>query len=506
MLVSMTRATIGDSAILGLDIDQIVEELRRLGSDHQAVEAKSAAGGMPKSIASTISAFANTPGGGTIVLGLDESTGFTPTKLVQPAALAGGLASIARQGVHPPVQATIGEFPFESQRLVVAQIAEIDLALKPCRVVSTRKAYLRVGDGDYELSQLEEDAFVVARSRRRFDEDPVLDTGVADLDSDRVNAFLSNVRAAVPPLRRFDDMKVLLKMGVLTKEGVATVAGLIALGEYPQQYLPAVSVRAALLPAGRSIGHVRVLDDATFNGPIASIVEDTVAWVNKNSRNEIVEDRTAGRVFDQTWPPLAAVRELVANAVVHRDLAPWSGGRAIELRMSAENFRITNPGGLYEVSVAALGRIDITSARNRRLIELSRYVQTTDGRVVEALASGIPTVFAELNKAGLPAPRFFDNGISFTAVIDARRQKIPPSAPTPVNDVPPALQAVLDVLADSSADVNEISHRLDVTAASVAKRLQRLKRLGLIVSDGGSGRRTTYHRARPSHVDTTGKF
>lgn len=277
------------------------------------------------------------------------------------------------------MQATIDEVPFEGRRLVIARITEMDLALKPCRVAGTRKAYLRVGDGDYELSQLEEDAFVVARSRRRFDEDPIPGTGVADLDSDRMNEFLANARAAVPTLRRFDDMKVLLKMGVLTKDGVATVAGLIALGEYPQQYLPAVSVRAALLPTGRSIGNVRVLDDATFNGPIASIVEDTVAWVAKNSRNEIVEDRLAGRVFDQTWPPLAAVRELVANAVVHRDLAPWSGGRAIELRMSAENFRITNPGGLYEVSVTALGRIDLTSARNRRLIDLCRYRPPTAG-------------------------------------------------------------------------------------------------------------------------------
>jgi ATP-dependent DNA helicase RecG len=501
------RSTTGDSAVLGFDIGRIVEDLRRLGSDHQAVEAKSAAGGMPRSIASTISAFANTPGGGTIVLGLDESTGFKPTKLAQPAALVGGLASIARQGVDPPVQASIDEVPFEGQRLVVARITEMDLTLKPCRVAGTRKAYLRVGDGDYELSQLEEDAFVVARSRRRFDEDPIPGTGIADLDADRLNEFLANARAAVPTLRRFDDMKVLLKTGVLTTEGVVTVAGLIALGEYPQQYLPAVSVRAALLPAGRTIGNVRVLDDATFNGSIASIVEDTVAWVTKNSRNEIVEDRLAGRVFDQTWPPLAAVRELVANAVVHRDLAPWSGGRAIELRMSAENFRITNPGGLYEVSVTALGRIDLTSARNRRLIDLCRYVQTTDGRVVEALATGIPTVFAELTKAGLPAPRFFDNGISFTAIIDTHRDEITPATPTritEITDVPPALQALLDVLANSSADVNEISHRLGATTASVAKRLQRLKRLGLIVSDGGSGRHTTYHRSGQTRIDTTG--
>lgn len=496
----MTQSAIDGPAIPGLDIDRLVGELRGLGSDHQAVEAKSAEGGMPKSIASTISAFANTPGGGTIVLGLDESAGFTPVKLTQPAALVGGLASIVRQGVHPPVQATVGEFLFEGRPLVVARIAELDLALKPCRVAGTRKAYLRVGDGDYELSQLEEDAFVVARSRRRFDEDPVPDTGIGDLDADRVNSFLSNARAAIPTLRRFDDIKVLLKMGVLTKDGYATVAGLIALGEYPQQHLPAVSVRAALLPVGRTIGNVRALDDATFNGPVATIIEDAVAWVRKNSRNEIVEDRATGRVFDQTWPPLTAIRELVANAVVHRDLAPWSGGRAIELRMTAENFRITNPGGLYEVSVAALGRIDITSARNRRLIELCRYVQTTDGRVVEALASGIPTVFAELNTAGLPPPRFFDNGISFTAVIEARRREIPPTAPTRANDVPPALQAVLDVLTEAPADVSEISGRLDVAPASVAKRLQRLKRLGLIVSDGGSGRPTTYHRARRTHT------
>lgn len=500
----MPGPIVGDSAVVDFDIDRVVEDLRRVGSDQQAVEAKSAAGGMPKSIASTISAFANTPGGGTIVLGLDESAGFKPTKLNQPAALVGGLASIARQGVDPPVQATVGEVPFEGRRLVVARITEMDLALKPCRVTSTRKAYLRVGDGDYELSQLEEDALVVARSRRRFDEDPIPGTGIADLDLDRVHEFLTNARTAIPTLRKFDDTKVLLKMGVLTGDGAATVAGLIALGEYPQQYLPAVSVRAALVPAGRSIGNVRVLDDATFNGPIASIVEDTVAWVTKNSRNEIVEDRSAGRVFDQTWPPLGAVRELVANAVVHRDLAPWSGGRAIELRMSAETFRITNPGGLYEVSVTALGRIDLTSARNRRLIDLCRYVQTTDGRVVEALATGIPTVFAELTKAGLPAPRFFDNGISFTAIIDGRQDEKPPATTTPIASVPPALQAVLDVLADSSADVKEISNRLDATPASVAKRLQRLKALGLIVTNGGSGRHTTYNRSVRTHIDTPG--
>lgn len=485
----------GEGAILGLDIDAVVREMRRVGTDGQAIEAKSAAGGMPSSIASTVSAFANTPGGGVIILGLDERSGFSVARLTKPSDLVSGLASIARQSVEPPVQMAVVELRFEGEPLVVARVHEIDVTLKPCRVVGSRRAYLRVGDGDYELSRIEEDAFVVARARRRFDEDPIPGSGVADLDRDRVNAFLASARSSVPALNPFDDAKVLLKMGVLTQEGLATVAGLIALGEYPQQHLPAVSIRAALLPAGRSVGNARFLDDATFNGSIASMVEDAIRWVNKNSRNEIVEDRERGRVFNQTWPPLSAVRELVANAIVHRDLAPWSGGRAIELRMSSEMFRITNPGGLYEVSIASLGSINLTSARNRRLVEICRYVATEDGRVVEALATGIPTVIADLAKAGLPSPQFFDNGLSFTAIINARpghETSVFTAAQTAASKVPPRLQAVIDLLGTTSCDVNEVAANLGISVASAAQRLYRMRKLGLVVSDGGRGQATTY--------------
>jgi ATP-dependent DNA helicase RecG len=481
-------------AMIGLDIDEIVNELRRLGTDTLSVEVKGAAGGMPESIATTLSAFANTPGGGLVILGLDERSGFSVTRLPKPSELASALASIGRQALDPPVQLRVAEVPFEGKRLVVARVAEADVALKPCRLVRNRKAYLRVGDGDYELSRIEEEAFVVARSHRPFDEEAVPGSEVADLDSRRVDDFLTNVKSSIAALSRFEDSEILLKMGVITKEGVVTVAGLIALSEYPQQFLPAVSVRAALIPAGRTIGHVRALDDATFNGPIALMIEEAVNWVKKNSRTEIMDDRERGRVFNQTWPPQAAVRELVANAIVHRDLAPWSRGRVIELRMSSEEFRITNPGGLYGVTMAALGTIDLTSARNRRLVELCRYVTTSDGRAVEAIASGIPTVFAELSAASLPGPQFLDNGISFTAKIRGREVSERWVSQPEVN-VPPGLQAVIEFLGSSSANVREIGGGLGISAASAAQRLHRLRSLGLVTSDGGSGLPTTYRVA-----------
>lgn len=45
---------------------------------------------------SSLSALTNLPGGGTIVLGLDERTGFRPVRLADPQAPKQGLATKAR--------------------------------------------------------------------------------------------------------------------------------------------------------------------------------------------------------------------------------------------------------------------------------------------------------------------------------------------------------------------------------------------------------------------------
>jgi hypothetical protein len=60
----------------------------------------------------------------------------------------------------------------------------------------------------------------------------------------------------------------------------------------------------------------------------------------------------------------------------------------------------------------------LTSARNRRLIEICKHVRTADGNVVEAIASGIPATLASLRDAGISDPRFFDQGLIFTVTLD----------------------------------------------------------------------------------------
>jgi ATP-dependent DNA helicase RecG len=99
-----------------------------------------------------------------IILGLDEATGFRPVQLTDPQALKQGLALKARS-FTPPVQLTISDGVVDGAPVVVARVHECDASAKPCRVTASGAAYVRGYDGDFELSALEEQAFLAARQR-----------------------------------------------------------------------------------------------------------------------------------------------------------------------------------------------------------------------------------------------------------------------------------------------------------------------------------------------------
>ena len=219
------------------------------------------------------------------------------------------------------------------------------------------------------------------------------------------------------------------------------------------------------------------------------MLDTALNWARRTFDTAIVENPD-GSVADQPAYPLVAFREIIANALIHRDLDDWAQAFAIEVRLRRNRLVVSNPGGLYGITVDRLGRDAVTSARNGLLVAICQHVRSasTGSRVIEALASGIPTINHELSSHGLPPAQYIDANIRFTVLL---RTAIPS------NDEPPlgvTEQRVYDTLAPGPQTVAELETALNLAGPNIRKALRRLRNRGLVHQDGGKGRPTTYRQ------------
>lgn len=403
---------------------QILDLLRAEKSDNQYYEVKTARGGFPETALKTICAFSNTPGGGMLIFGADEGHDFALVGVYDAKACQQTLAHYAKNEFNIPIDLTSGLITVEDKHIIWAEIGEVDRTLKPVKTKKTKQAFIRQYDGDFALSEQEEQMFVSARGQSHFDEDAVPGTGAEELNKELVEAFILNRKARSTTLAQMGDDEVLLRCGIVGRSGELTKAGLLCLGIYPQQYLPNYTIKASVKKLSRQTGRVRVTNVRSFDGPIPTMLSEAVQWVADKSE-ELVLDLPDGNVRSvKEYPPIV-MRELIANALIHRDISPLSMVQDISLSIEDDRLILSNPGGLYGLHIDELGHTG-SKTRNSRIADICQYVFVPDGsNVIEKLGSGIPKVIEELTSLDMPTPRFIDGGIYFTVILNSVLAKKP---------------------------------------------------------------------------------
>ena len=133
-----------------------IASIRSDGTDTAQVEVKRASGGVPSNLPTTLSAFANTEGG-VVLLGIDESNGFTTVGVTNPGDMQRAVANMAHS-MNPPLRRIATQVMlFEGKNIVVVEVGALEPELRPSRV-SGGQSYVRVNDGDYPLTAQEEAA------------------------------------------------------------------------------------------------------------------------------------------------------------------------------------------------------------------------------------------------------------------------------------------------------------------------------------------------------------
>ena len=469
------------------ELREILEQLRFAQTDSRLVEVKEAVVGLPTTMIETVSAFSN-GSGGVIILGVSERNGFHPAPGFKAKPMADAMAGACREKLTPPVQPLIDIAQYERSPVVVARIPEMSPLDKPCYITARGQyagSYIRVSDGDRKLTTYEVNRMSEEKQQPRHDLDVIDQATKEDLLPDILNGILARQRELHPRVfASMSDDEALLALGVLGRgesgrRSRPTLAGLLVAGNYPQSFFPCLTVAFTAYPGtdkADADGTKRV-DSFTAAGPIPEILDETLDAVRRNMRT--------GEY------PIEAVREVVCNALLHRDYSPMAQGTPIQVNMYTDRLEVLSPGGLYgAVTIDNLGESGILARRNMTLAALLETTPYHGGFVVESMGANFQRISTLLQANGNGKPLMRDSLSMFIVTFASgaarggqaqRDSAAADDAGDKTAGRSPVEQAMLEyIAAHSPAQAPDLAEQLGIPRSTVTYQLRKLLQIGLI--------------------------
>ena len=397
------------------EVTAVIKRMRQQGTDDGLCEAKSCEHELGRSVWASVSAFANT-NGGLLLLGIDENAGFTvpegfdANKIIAQFidGIGDGSASGARL-TNPPAYELM-RVEVDGRQAVAVRIEENKPQNKPCYVTGRglpTGAYHRVDDHDVTMSSTDVFEMINLMTPSASEREEIEDSSMANLDGELVRAFLErNKGGRLKGISTVDEQ--LHWLGVTSNSGKLCLCGLMALGQFPQQFLPTCSIDVIAWPgtAFDIEANLRYIDRLICEGPLPVMVCDAVAFVMRNLRCcGVVQG--AGRI-DIPEIPRDAIREAIANAVIHREYSPQFRGGPVRVNIYYDYVEVINPGGLWGGKNLLNISDGNSRCRNPTLMRMMRDVPLSSeiGTGVEGIGRGVSTMTKKMRDQGLPAPSF----------------------------------------------------------------------------------------------------
>ena len=231
-----------------------------------------------------------------------------------------------------------------------------------------------------------------------------------DLDMDQVSAYVERLHILVSDgagLEADVASEVLLQRGCLRRENGKlrpTYAALLLFGSHPQRWLPAATILSARF-SGVTFGEQFVKQN--INGSLPAQLHQAELFVRDNLRSVV---RLLGLKHQETLEyPFEAVRELMVNAVAHRDYNLQ--GDCIHLNIFSDRLEVTSPGELPG-PVTLKNLLDARFSRNAVIVQV-----LADLGFVERLGYGLERVVNLMGENGLQLPRFEEHAGTFRVTL-----------------------------------------------------------------------------------------
>jgi predicted HTH transcriptional regulator len=189
--------------------------------------------------------------------------------------------------------------------------------------------------------------------------------------------------------------------------GKMSAAGALCLSQRSSELFPWATIQCARF---KGTDEREYLDEAEFGGRLAGQIESSLGFIKRNIQKRMVLNGAKRK--EEYEYPLIALRELVVNAVCHRDYSRSSAKTRIAIY--DDRIEFINPGNLMAgISIESLGQ-GVSEIRNPVIAKILK-----DWGYIEEWGRGISKVIDACREHSLPPPIFREKGLFFEAVISA---------------------------------------------------------------------------------------
>lgn len=401
----------------GEELLELINRVVQSRSEYQNIELKAAKKGCPEKFYDTLSSFSNRDDGGIIIFGIDEKNNFDLCGVYDLQDIQQKITEQCN-AMTPIIRPLFSYAEMNDRYFCSVEVPSVDITERPCYYSGKGRlkgSYIRVGTCDEPMTEYE--VYSYEAYRKKYQDDIRLIPRVSEnaLDTKSFEKYIEMLSESKPNLSKLSKEQIMELMS-LKVNGQYSLVSTVLFGIYPQAYFPQLCIIATAIP-GDEIGDIgekeeRFLDNIRIEGTIQEMLTQAIAFVRKNTRTKTIVDSKTGERRDVSDYPITAVREVVLNALVHRDYSIHTEGMPIQLQIFKNRIEITNPGGLYgRISLDKLGQVQ-PDTRNPILATALELLKITENRY-----SGIPTIRREMAEYGLPAPQFVETRGSFKVIL-----------------------------------------------------------------------------------------
>ena len=355
----------------------------------------------PEQLAKEIVAMVNFQGG-SLLLGVEDDGKIYG---VQRDQLEEWVMNVIQSKIHPMILPFYETIQVDGNKQVVC-ISFPQGISKPyvVRDKGSEKIYIRVGSTSREATREQQMRLFELGGMLHTEVMPVPQTGSSDLDEVRVQNYLKDILSDSDiPTNEKEWVSRLLGLGFLTEVGdktYCTIAGLILFGKNPRLYLKQSGIRLFAF-AGEDKEYQALIDDIQ-EGPLVG------RWDVSSSGNRLIDAGMIEKFIDKITPfisqqsnkvndgfrretewfyPMDAVREVVLNALAHRD---WTRFMDIEVGIYSNRMEIISPGTLQNSMSIEKMIAGQRSPRNPIIMEVLRDYGYVDHRGMGIRTKVIP--------------------------------------------------------------------------------------------------------------------